>query len=341
MHIPDGYLSPQTWLPLTAVAVPFLAVASRKVSAAMKSRQVPFLGLAAAFSFVIMMFNIPMPGGASGHAVGSVVSAILLGPWAACVATSIALAIQALMFGDGGITAFGANCLTMAVVMPFTGWFVYRLAAGRCPSPRRQMFGAALAGYVGLNLAALHTAFLFGIQPLIATGSDGRPLYAPYPLSVAVPAMAAGHLLLFGVVEGVVTALVIAALRRSEPALLAIPGRGAETSGGVMAWLRGGLAILALLSPLGLILPEVVGSGPAWGEWGSGELASKLGYLPAGMERAARTWRALLPDYSLPGVFGAGLLPASISYAISACFGIGLALLCVRLWCRLSAQQAK
>ena len=96
MHIPDGYLSPQTWVPLTAIVVPILALAGRKVKANLRSRQVPFLALGASFSFVIMMFNIPTPGGTTGHAVGSVVTASLLGPWAACVAVTLALVIQAL-----------------------------------------------------------------------------------------------------------------------------------------------------------------------------------------------------------------------------------------------------
>src|SRR5512146_3361879 len=115
MHIPDGYLSPQTYVPLSAVMVPYLALAARKVQSTIRARNVPLLAMGAAFSFVIMMFNIPIPGGTTGHAVGAVIVAILLGPWAASVAVSIALIIQALMFGDGGITAMGANCFNMAV----------------------------------------------------------------------------------------------------------------------------------------------------------------------------------------------------------------------------------
>src|SRR5512140_1340455 len=107
MHIPDGYLSPQTYLSLYGIPIPILAVAARKVKQTLRSRHVPLLALGAAFSFVIMMFNVPVPGGTSGHAVGAVLVAVLLGPWAACIAVSIALIVQALMFGDGGITAIG------------------------------------------------------------------------------------------------------------------------------------------------------------------------------------------------------------------------------------------
>jgi len=107
MHIPDGYLSPQTYVPLTAVVVPFWVVAVRKMRKTLQTRQIPLLALAGAFSFVVMMFNFPIPGGSTGHAVGATLIAILLGPWAAVVSVSIALIIQALVFGDGGITASG------------------------------------------------------------------------------------------------------------------------------------------------------------------------------------------------------------------------------------------
>ncbi|HTQ09820.1 MAG TPA: energy-coupling factor ABC transporter permease, partial [Fimbriimonadaceae bacterium] len=151
MHIPDGYLAPQTYLPAYAVAVPFWVAASAKVKRSLASSRVPFLALGAAFCFVVMMFNVPVPGGTTAHAVGSVLLAVLLGPWEAVLAVSLVLLVQALMFGDGGVTALGANCLSMAIVMPFTGWGIYRLiSAGAGPSSPRHWIGAAIGGYVGL-----------------------------------------------------------------------------------------------------------------------------------------------------------------------------------------------
>jgi len=221
MHIPDGYLSPQTYGAAYVVVAPFWAIASRVLNRTLRSRQVPLLALSAAFTFVIMMFNVPIPGGTTGHAVGAVLVAVLLGPWAACIAVSVALMVQALLFGDGGITAIGANCLNMAVIMPFVGYGVYRLIAMRSDATsRRRWIGAAVGGYIGLNAAALATAVEFGIQPMIAHDAAGHALYAPYPLTVAVPAMALGHLLLFGVVEAVVTGLVVAYLQRADVSLL-------------------------------------------------------------------------------------------------------------------------
>ena len=151
MHIPDGYLGPQTWGALYGVMVPLWALASRFVRRSLKQRQVPYLALGAAFSFVIMMFNIPIPGGSTGHAVGGVIVAILLGPWAALIAISIALVIQALLFGDGGVTAIAANCFNIAFVMPMTGYLVYRAVsrgaasapgAGGSPGRWRGMWGS-------------------------------------------------------------------------------------------------------------------------------------------------------------------------------------------------------
>ncbi|MGZ3591149.1 MAG: cobalt transporter CbiM [Thermodesulfobacteriota bacterium] len=209
MHIPDGYLGPQTYIPLYGVSIGFWAIAQNKLKKELSLKHVPYLAMAAAFSFLIQMFNIPVPGGTTGHAVGAGIIAILLGPWTAVLAVSVVLIIQAIVFGDGGITAIGANCLNMAVVMPFVSYGVFELVKGKSGGGARLAVSAFLSGYLGLLAAALATAVELGIQPLIAAGSDGRPLYAPYPLSIAIPVMAIEHLLLFGVVEGLVTMLLL------------------------------------------------------------------------------------------------------------------------------------
>ena len=220
MHIPDGYLSPQTFVPLYGVSFVFWAVALRKLKKELSARYIPYLAMAAAFSFLIMMFNVPIPGGTTGHAVGAGIIAILLGPWAAVLAVSVVLIIQAIVFGDGGITAIGANCFNMAVVMPFVSYWVFRLLKGHAKGGARLYAAAFLAGWVSLSGAAVVTGFEFGIQPLIASGPDGKPLYAPYPLSIAVPVMAVEHLLVFGIVEGVVTALLLKYFVKNETELV-------------------------------------------------------------------------------------------------------------------------
>ncbi|MDD5254439.1 MAG: cobalt transporter CbiM [Candidatus Omnitrophica bacterium] len=222
MHIPDGYLGPVTSGVMYAVMLPVWAVASRMVKKTLRARQVPLLAIGAAFSFVIMMFNVPIPAGTTGHAVGAVLVAILLGPWAACIAVTVALVVQALLFGDGGITAVGANCFNMAFIEVFAGYYIYKLLSGSSPiASGRRVIAAGIAGYLALNIAALSTAIMFGIQPLLHKTANGQALYCPYGLHIAIPAMAGEHLLLFGWIEALVTGLVIKYLQKQDPALLA------------------------------------------------------------------------------------------------------------------------
>lgn len=220
MHIPDGYLSPQTYVPLIGVFVSVAAVAVKKVKQEVSARNIPYLGMAAAFSFIIMMFNLPIPGGTTGHAVGSAVIAILFGPWAAMIAVSVALIIQALIFGDGGITAIGANCFNMAVFMPFAAYYIFKLFNNASTKKTRVSIAAFISGYLSLVLAAILTAVEFGIQPIIASTSEGKALYCPYDLSIAIPAMAIEHLLFFGIIEGFITALIVGYFLRNEPGLI-------------------------------------------------------------------------------------------------------------------------
>lgn len=221
MHIPDGYLGPATCGFFYVVMLPIWTIASRIVKKTLAAKQAPMLAIGAAFSFVIMMLNVPIPGGTTGHAVGAVLVAILLGPWAACIAITVALVIQALLFGDGGLTAIGANCFNMAFVMPFTGYYIYRMISYKAPAiSKRRVIAAGVAGYLGLNIAALFTGIEFGLQPLLHHAAGGQPLYCPYGLNVAVPVMAGEHLLIFGWIEAIVTALVVKYLQKQSPGLI-------------------------------------------------------------------------------------------------------------------------
>jgi cobalt/nickel transport system permease protein len=209
-----------------AAAAPFWYVAGRRLRGILTSRMVPLIAIFSAFSFVIMMFNVPIPDGTTGHAVGATLMSIVLGPWAAVVGVSIALLVQAIFFGDGGILAFGANAVNMAVVMPFVGYVVYLALSGDAPlTSSRRVVAAAVAGYVALNAAALCTALELGIQPLLFHAADGTPLYAPFGLDKAVPAIMLAHLLIAGPVEGMVTGLTLAYLQRSNVGILQIRQR--------------------------------------------------------------------------------------------------------------------
>jgi cobalt/nickel transport system permease protein len=328
MHIPDGYLSPITSLIMFLLVLPFWFIGVRKIRETMNARNVPLIALLAAFSFVIMMFNIPLPGGTTGHAVGASLAAIILGPEIAIIAVSIALIIQAFFFGDGGILAIGANCFNMAVVIPYLSYYTYRLFSRNTPmDSARRVIGAAVGGWIGVSAAAFLAGVEFGIQPLLFTTADGSPLYAPYPLSVAIPAMLIPHMLVAAVVEGTLTALVIAYLQRSNMAVLETaekPALLSETGGfWKLRWLWVGLVVLIVTAPLGLLAP-----GTAWGEWGTGELKARgLNSVPAGLERLSTLWGAPLSGYDLPALGNTNL-----GYVLSAIVGIAIIALVVWLF---------
>ena len=275
MHIPDGYLSPATCGVLGAVMIPVWATAARRGQRVVKSRYAPMMAVGAAYSFLVMMFNVPIPDGTTAHAVGAVLVACLLGPWAAVISVSVALAIQALFFGDGGVLAFGANAFNMAFVMPFVGYGVYRLlACNTSLTARRRALAAGLGGYLGLNAAALAAAIEFGLQPDLFQAADGTPLYAPFHLAQTIPAMALAHLTVAGFVEFALTAGVVAYLQRANLPLLRInhphvPENGSPVPSRPLGWRWAfyGLATMLVLTPLGLLAP-----GGAFGEAAPGDL---------------------------------------------------------------------
>ena len=348
MHIPDGYLSPATCAVTYAIVLPFWVVAFRRVGRALHTRLVPLLALFSAFCFVIMMFNLPLPGGTTGHAVGVTLAAIVLGPWAAIVAISMALLIQALFFGDGGITTYAANCLNMAVVGAFVAHWSYTLCCGRAAvdAPRR-VVAAAIAGYLALNVAALLTAIEFGVQPLFFHDVAGTPLYAPYPLAIALPAMMIGHLAVAGIAELAITGGLVAYLQRSGSDLLDWRVAGAAVPRSVWRSTRVlwyGLIALVIATPIGLLA-----AGTAWGEWGVDDFANAAARqemlqasggvapppaVPSGLERLAALWSAPIPDY-VP----AFIADANVGYLASALIGCALIVLAFLIVSRLVARD--
>ena len=314
MHIPDGYLGPPTYLAAYAACAPLWAIAARRVKESLSTRRAPLLAIAAAFSFLVMMFNIPLPGGTTGHAVGGVLIAIAVGPWGALLSISIALVIQALFFGDGGITAIGANCFNMAVVMPFVGYYVYRLIAGESAKTSRRVIASGIASYVAIVVAATLAGVEFGLQPLIAHTASGAPLYAPYPLKVAVTAMFAEHALFFGWVEALATMGVVAALAKQDSVLLEM--KPASKS---LRWVWAGFAALVLLTPIGALA-----QGTAWGEWGVDQFATELKMaVPAGLEKLSGLWSAAIPDYA-PAFVQNPLLGYLVAAIIGSALAIGI-----------------
>lgn len=319
MHIPDNYLSPSTCAAMGAVMLPIWTKVVNRVKNTITRKKMPLMGIGAAFSFLIMMFNVPLPGGTTGHAVGGTLLAILLGPEAACISISIALLLQALLFGDGGILAFGANCFNMAFVIPFAGYFIYRFLKKVIKSSKGEYVSSFIAAYLALNLGALFTAVEFGLQPMLFKDAQGLPMYCPYPLSIAVPAMLLPHLLVAGVVEGVVTAAVYGFVKKVSPGTLV---EGLEIRLKPLYIL---LISMILLTPLGLLA-----TGTAWGEWGNEEISTvvsggkALGYVPKGMSEGF-SFHALIPDYSVEAV------PEVVGYILAAIAGVAILLIIFKL----------
>jgi len=345
MHIPDGYLSPSTCTALYAASTPFWYFSLRRIKARLHSRMLPLLSVFAAFSFVVMMFNLPLPGGTTGHAVGMAMAAIVLGPSMAVAAISLALLVQALLFGDGGITAYGANCFNMAIVGSLVSIAVYKLISYRANlGAKRRVLAAGLAGYAGINVAALCAAFEFGIQPLLFHDASGAPLYAPYPLAISIPAMLIGHLTFAGLAEFVLSAGMIAFLQHTDAELLrttapnapAIPSATQRDNeerslpSPRKLWLA--LALVLVLSPLGILA-----GGSAWGEWRAQDFTDSASRqqmerasgnhapprtAPAGLQSLAQIWKAPLSNYA-PGF----IRNTYFGYFISASVGVGCIML--------------
>jgi cobalt/nickel transport system permease protein len=334
MHIPDGYLSPSTCAALYTVSAPFLYVALKKVKSRLHTKLVPRLALFAAFSFVVMMFNVPLPGGTSGHATGVGLATVVLGPWAGMLALSTAILIQALFFGDGGITAFGANAFNMAIAGCLVTYAIYRvLSKAFGKRTWSQPMAAGIAAYLAINVSALLAAIEFGIQPMLFKDAAGHPLYSPFPLHVAIPAMLIGHLTIAGLAEFVITAGVISYLQRTSPGLLMT---NREKSSSALRW-RPVIAVLAaliILTPLGLLT-----MGHAWGEWSAGDFKNPAArteivkatagseiptQAPSGLQRLEKVWAAPFRNYA-PRFIG----NTSVGYIFSAIMGVAFLVLLI------------
>ena len=212
MHLPDGFLDAKTALLSSGIAAGGVAIALRQVGSSLESRRVPMLGLGAAFVFAAQMLNFPVAGGTSGHLVGGVLAAILLGPAAAIVVMTCVLMVQCLMFADGGLTTLGANVLNMAVVSVCGGYFAFRILQTlfRMEAQRSAVFAAAFAGWFGTVLGSVFCAGELAMANTV-------------PWSVGFPAMVNVHMFI-GIGEGLATSLILLAVLRVRPELVAGQG---------------------------------------------------------------------------------------------------------------------
>ena len=209
MHIPDGFVSTGTAAAAWLASGGSIGYAVRRVNRELDERQIPLMGVTAAFIFAAQMMNFTVAGGTSGHLLGGALAAILLGPWAGMLVLTSVLAVQALLFQDGGLLALGANVFNMAVVGVLVGWVVYatlrRLLGER---PWAMMVSGFAAAWLSVFVASLVAA-----AELAISGTS--------PLVVALPAMGLVHALI-GIGEGLITVGVLAFLQVARPDLLTL-----------------------------------------------------------------------------------------------------------------------
>ncbi|AHE98124.1 energy-coupling factor ABC transporter permease [Thioalkalivibrio paradoxus] len=202
MHIPDGLISPQTYLPALVLAVPLWWWAGRRFAGTVGDAALPRLAVFTALAFLLSSLMLPLPGGTSGHAIGVGLLALVFGPWVAFLAYSLVLALQALVMGAGGITALPVNALAMGFVGAWTAWLVFHSL--RWVQPALAVLAAV---FLSVLLSALLVALVLGLQPLIAQGPDGSPRFFPFGWSVTLPAILLPHTLI-GAAEAALTLLV-------------------------------------------------------------------------------------------------------------------------------------
>jgi len=207
MHIPDGFLNIATVATTCAVSAGGVGNAVRLANKKLGEKQVPLMGVLAAFIFAAQMLNFPIVGGTSGHLIGAALAAILLGPWAGVLIMSCVLIAQSLIFQDGGLLALGANIFNMGIVASFSGYYIYRLVTLLLGNGRR---GTLVGGFVG----AWGSVFLAAIVCAIELAVSGAS-----PIGVVLPAMAGFHALI-GIGEGLITVAVLSLVLATRADLL-------------------------------------------------------------------------------------------------------------------------
>lgn len=202
MHIPDGFLSPQTYLPVAALAAGAWAWAAKGLRDRLDETTVPRLAMLTALAYGLGLVMVPLPGGTSGHALGVAMLALLFGVRAAFVAYSLVLLLQSLLFGAGGITALPVNALAMGLVGATAAVATRRLLA-----PFGETVAVGAAAWLSVVLPGALVALALGLQPLIAAAPDGTPLFFPFGIAVTLPAVLIPHVFI-GAGEAVLTVLV-------------------------------------------------------------------------------------------------------------------------------------
>lgn len=269
LHIPDGFLSIMVSIICWVITIITLGFAISKTNKALGEKQVPLMGVMASFIFAAQMINFPVAGGTSGHLLGGAMAAIVLGPWAGMLVMTAVVAVQGLLFQDGGLLVMGANILNMGLVTAAIGYGLYRSAAGQSKVVKLSVAG--VAAWLSVMAGALFTA----LQLWLSGTSQ---------LGIVIPAMLGVHALI-GLGEALITVAALSFILQARPDLL---GEGSESAKGGRGWiLAGGLIALAvvLISPLASGDPD-----------GLERVAINMGFIDAGLDASYQ----VIPDYTLP-----------------------------------------
>jgi len=219
MHIPDGLISPQTYLPALALVAPLWWWAGREFTRRVGDEALPRLAVFTALAFLLSSLMLPLPGGTSGHAIGVGLLALVFGPWVAFLSYTLVLLLQALVMGAGGITSLPVNALAMGFVGAWIAYLLFRLF-----SPLQAEFAVFVAVMTSILLSALLVALVLGLQPLIAQAPDGSPRFFPFGWSVTLPAILLPHLFI-GLAEAALTVLIWRHARKRRWLPTAFAGR--------------------------------------------------------------------------------------------------------------------
>jgi cobalt/nickel transport system permease protein len=291
MHIPDGFLDAKTIGAASVLSAAGVAAALRYVKYSMTPRKVPLMGLAAAFIFVAQMINFPVIGGTSGHLLGGVLAALLLGPAEAVLIMVVVLSTQCFLFADGGLLSLGANVLNMGLAAPIGGYALFRLSAARLRSPAGRFAAAALAAWFSVVLASV-----FCVGELAWSGTVAWRL--------GFPAMAGVHILI-GAGEALITTLILAAIAKTRPELLPVLHRAGTPP---LKKPSANVLVLGSLVILGLIVFVLPFASP-WPD-GLEKIASALGFGSRAFSKPLAA--SPLADYRVPGI---GSLPLATALA--------------------------
>ncbi|OGW75690.1 MAG: cobalamin biosynthesis protein CbiM [Omnitrophica bacterium RBG_13_46_9] len=206
MHIPDGFLSANTWVPAWIISAGGLGFCLKKVGTVLKDKTVPLMGVVSAFVFAAQMLNFPVIGGTSGHLLGGVLAAVLLGPYAGAISIAVILTIQCIIFQDGGLTALGANIFNMSFIGTIGGFYAYKIIKSIVAGNTGILVSAAIAAWLSVVAASSGCAI-----ELSLSGTS--------PLRVALPAMAGIHALI-GIGESIITCMVVSFVLKVRPDLV-------------------------------------------------------------------------------------------------------------------------